>query len=274
MLHKFMIAIPTLIAGLFVYSFFIERYIVVVKEYNLEFRNLPENFEGYSLAIFSDLHYGSLMPEWFVLRIINKLNQLNADVILGLGDYVKKRNTTEEIKKIWPHLQTLKARDGVFLILGNHDHWASAEDSLKKLENSGMSMRHKHSCIKRGEDSICFIGAGDYWEDEPGFEKPIHNLESDSFRIVLAHSPDTADLPYHERVDLFLSGHTHGGQVVLPFTEYSPMVPVKNKKYNFGLKYNPKSTPILISKGLGWSILPLRFNCYPEIILLKLYKKK
>ena len=87
-------------------------------------------------------------------------------------------------------------------------------------------------------------------------------------RIVLAHNPDTADEPWTARVDLMISGHTHGGQVVIPFLG-APILPVRNKAYASGLIETPR-TRLFITRGLGWAILPVRFNCAPELALLEL----
>ena len=88
---------------------------------------------------------------------------------------------------------------------------------------------------------------------------------------MLAHNPDTADSFFTSRVDLMISGHTHGGQVVLPFIG-APILPVANKTYSSGLKQSPKGQNVFISKGLGWAIAPVRFNCFPEIAVLELVR--
>jgi len=87
----------------------------------------------------------------------------------------------------------------------------------------------------------------------------------------LALNPDTADSYYASRVDLMISGHTHGGQVAPPFIG-APVLPVVNKTYSSGLKQSPKGEGVFISKGLGWAIAPVRFNCLPEIAVLELVR--
>lgn len=103
------------------------------------------------------------------------------------------------------------------------------------------------------------------------YRVPVPRLPKafEGFRIVLAHNPDTADTAYEAPVDFMISGHTHGGQVRIPFFG-SPILPVRNKTYSQGVKQTPKKYPIFISRGIGWSILPIRFNCYPEIAVLEL----
>jgi predicted MPP superfamily phosphohydrolase len=92
-------------------------------------------------------------------------------------------------------------------------------------------------------------------------------------RLVLAHNPDTADTEFSGRIDLMISGHTHGGQIDLPFIG-PPILPVQNKTYSSGLKTSPRGTKVFISKGIGWAIYPVRFNCAPEIAVLQLVPTK
>jgi predicted MPP superfamily phosphohydrolase len=98
-------------------------------------------------------------------------------------------------------------------------------------------------------------------------------MGADDCRIVLAHNPDSADTIFESKPDLMISGHTHGGQVTIPFIG-SPVLPVKNKNYSFGLRYSYENVPVFISKGIGWAIYPVRFNCFPEIAVLTLTRKR
>ena len=98
---------------------------------------------------------------------------------------------------------------------------------------------------------------------------PSGSLSERDCRIVLAHNPDSADTDFEGRIDLMLSGHTHGGQIRIPFYG-PPVLPVSNKTYSSGLKISTKQHPVFISRGIGWAIYPVRFNCFPEIPVLEL----
>jgi predicted MPP superfamily phosphohydrolase len=108
------------------------------------------------------------------------------------------------------------------------------------------------------------------WEDHRSFDHLLRNVPREDCRIVLAHNPDSADTDFSERIDLMISGHTHGGQVYIPFYGTPPYMPVKNPNYNFGLKVSNKGHSLFISKGVGWGAFPLRLNCPPEIAVLEL----
>jgi predicted MPP superfamily phosphohydrolase len=139
------------------------------------------------------------------------------------------------------------------------------------LDKSGhINLRHKALPVARNGSTLWLGGAGDLWEDHLSLDRVLKDVPMDACRIVLAHNPDTADTDYTTRVDLLISGHTHGGQVRIPFIG-APFLPVKNKAYTSGFVKSRK-TGIFISRGIGWAAFPLRFNCFPEIAILNLVR--
>ena len=251
------------------YPIFIERYLVQFNRYTIRVPHLPEAFSGLKIIHISDLHYGYLVSYSFAKGLLNEVQSIEKDIIVCTGDYIHERNSTTQIDKIWPLLSELKAPEGVFSVLGNHDHWGSTKRSLYWLENSGQSARGKAIPIERRGQRIWVAGAGDLWEDDIDIDDVLREVPKNECRIVLAHNPDTADRAYKERVDLMISGHTHGGQVNIPFYG-PPILPVNNKNYSSGLVKTTKNESLFISRGIGWAIYPVRFNCFPEIPLLEL----
>lgn len=250
------------------YPVLIERNIVQVNRYKIPVADLPPPFHGFTLAHLTDLHFGSLVSQHFILSIVNTVNRLETDMIICTGDYVHQRNTTEEIDKVWPLLSHLKAPYGVYSVLGNHDHWADTGRSLYWLDRTGQGIRHRCIPIYKDGKRILIAGAGDYWEDELKIDAVFSCSDEHECRLLLSHNPDSVDTEYTTPLSLVLSGHTHGGQVVIPFYG-PPVLPVHNKNYSSGLISSPK-TQLFISRGIGWSIYPVRFNCYPEIAVLEL----
>lgn len=250
------------------YPVLIERKIVQVNRYRIPLWNLPPSFHGFTLAHLTDIHLGVLTPPSFVEQVVRQANALNADAIVCTGDYVHVRNATEEIDQVWPILSKLSARYGVYSVLGNHDHWADTNRSLYWLERSGQNIRHRCKTIYKGKDRILIGGTGDLWEDRLQIDKIFAGSDQRDCRILLAHNPDSVDTEFSTPLSLVLSGHTHGGQVVLPGIG-AARLPVENKAYCSGLIETPK-TRLFISRGIGCSVLPIRFNCYPEIALLEL----
>lgn len=251
------------------YPFFIERYIVLTNTYRIPVPNLPKEFAGFRLVQLTDLHYGSLEPLSLIGNIISRANRIPCDAIVCTGDYVLARDSTAQIDTVWPLLAGLRAPSGVFSILGNHDHWADTERSQYWLDKTGQNLRHKTVSIARNGKKLWLAGAGDFYEDHRNLDILLKDIPEPDCRIILAHNPDTADSEFNGRVDLFISGHTHGGQVDIPFIG-TPILPVRNKTYSSGLKQSPRGTGVYISRGIGWAVYPIRFNCYPEISVLEL----
>jgi uncharacterized protein len=251
------------------YPIFIERYIVQTNTYRIPVPNLPPAFRGFRIIQLADLHYGFLVPLILIRNVIAQANRIERDLIVCTGDYVHEKKTTGEIDAVWPLLADLNAPSGVFSVLGNHDHWADTKRSHDWLTQTGQDLRHKAMPITRNGSRLWLAGAGDLWEDHISLDRLLSGIPEADCRIVLAHNPDTADTGFSARVDLMISGHTHGGQVNIPLIG-APFLPVRNKTYSSGLKTSPRGTSVFISKGIGWTIIPVRFNCFPEIAVLEL----
>lgn len=256
----------TLIAS---YPLVFERYLIRENHYKIVLKDLPREFTGFRILQLTDLHYGFLAPRILMEYVINRSNSIEKDVIVCTGDYVHKKRSTKEIDTVWPLLKKLNAPMGVYSVLGNHDHWVDSEHSLYWLEKSGQSLRNKVTSIERNGKRIWLGGCGDIWEDDLIIDETFSGINPSDFKILLAHNPDTADREYKTKINLFISGHTHGGQVNLPLM--GPiLLPVQNKRFTSGLIHT-KRTSVFISKGIGWAVVPVRFNCSPEIAVLHLY---
>lgn len=253
-----------------VYSFLIERYWLQVNHYSIVSDRLPKSFHNFKIAVLTDLHYGILMPEPWIEQIINRVNSIGADVIIGVGDYVHAKRIDSELLVVWRHLKNLKAKNGVYFVNGNHDHWANTKLATQLLQESGFNVEHSPKLISKNGEQILISGVGDFWESNFLLDQTLSPFDPRLFKIVLAHNPDSVDLKHNTFVDLFVSGHTHGGQVRVPFLNYSPILPVKNKTYDCGIKKLKNKEQLFISRGIGWAVLPIRFNAPPEIAVLNL----
>lgn len=252
------------------YPVFIERSIVQINKYVIPVPKLPSKFYRFTIVQLTDLHYGFLVSKSKITSIVEKANSIGGDLIVCTGDYVHERDSWQQIDEAWPILCNLKAPYGVFSVLGNHDHWADTERSIFWMNKSNQNLRHKVKRIEKNGKNLWFAGAGDLWEDKVmSIDHILESIPDDECKIVLAHNPDSADTIMTSKADLVICGHTHGGQVNIPFLG-SPVLPVKNKNYSYGLKYSKFNSPVFISRGTGWAIYPVRFNCYPEIAVLEL----
>jgi predicted MPP superfamily phosphohydrolase len=251
------------------YPFFIERAIVLQTHYRIRIPNLPPVFSGFRIVHLSDLHHGFLVPLASIERLVRRVNRIPRDVVVCTGDYVHAKNDTAQIDRVWPVLSHLTAPEGVWAVLGNHDHWADTVRSLYWLERSGQSLRGRAAAIERQGSRLWLAGGGDLWEDHIPLDRLLDPIPEDDCRILLVHNPDSADTPFEGHIDLILAGHTHGGQVRIPFWG-APVLPVRNKAYASGLVRTTKGHAMFVSRGIGWAICPVRFNCFPEIAVLEL----
>jgi predicted MPP superfamily phosphohydrolase len=255
-----------LVAG---YPFFIERYLIQTNIYRIPVPNLPGAFSGFRVVHLTDLHYGLLVPLELIRHVVDRANALKPDLIVCTGDYVRDRNTTDQIDRVWPVLSKLSAPCGVYSVLGNHDHWADTVRSDYWLKKTGQDLRHRSVRIEKEGQRFWLAGLGDLYEDHRSPDHVLGAIPEADCRIVLAHNPDSADSAFSKRIDLMISGHTHGGQVNIPFIG-TPILPVLNKNYSSGLKRSLRGGKVFISKGIGWASFPVRFNCFPEIAVLEL----
>lgn len=250
------------------YPVMIERYLIGVNHYTIPVLRLPPAFDGFTIVHLTDLHLGRLTSLSIIEYVIDQANRLSGDITVLTGDYVLGMNIDEPMNQVWPVLMRAQAPQGVYAVLGNHDHWADAQRSIHWLRKSGFDLRHKAIPLERDGQRMWLGGTGDYWEDRQTIDEIFSGIPAGECKIVLAHNPDSADVAFQTQIDLMISGHTHGGQVRLPFVG-APRLPVKNKKYSSGLVTSDRF-PVFISRGIGYAIYPVRFNCPPEIAVLTL----
>jgi len=250
------------------YPWLAEHRLLRVNRYRLPIPHLPEAFRGFTIAQVTDMHLGPMVSERFLGKVIKKANGLGADAIVLTGDHVHGRGTRASVERAWELLSPLAAPAGVHAVLGNHDY-GQKDCSKQLLSESGWSLHGKVLPLRRDGQTLWLVGAGDFWRENLPLDPLLEKLPKKDCRIVLAHNPDTADSTEHERTDLFISGHTHGGQVYIPFIG-TPVLPVNNKAYSSGLKHSLRGESVFICRGIGWSILPVRFLCTPELAVLEL----
>ena len=230
--------------------------------------NLPPAFRGMTLAFISDVHHGPFVPLAYVRDIVEIANSLEPDLVLLTGDYV-----SQHPRYIEPGIEVLgklKARIGRFAVLGNHDHWEGAPAVRHALAEAGISLTDNMGFwLDRQGDRLRICGVGDLWTDRQDPQSALGDATTHDAVIMLSHNPDYAETLCDRRVGLILSGHTHGGQVVMPGFG-APIVPSRyGQKYLHGLVQGP-SCQVFITRGVGTVGPPVRFLCRPEIVQITL----
>jgi hypothetical protein len=186
------------------------------------------------------------------------------DLIVLTGDFVSKHHAIAELPEL---LRPLRAPLGVYAITGNHDHWEGAEEICEQLETLGIvCLLNTNRCLHWQGGSFWLAGIDDMWYGTPDLHAALAGIPDDAFRILLAHEPDFADVASLRDIPLQLSGHTHGGHIVLPLLG-SPCLPHHGLRYISGLSQTG-GTQVYVTRGLGG--FPVRFNCPPEATILTL----
>lgn len=225
-------------------------------------RGLPGGLDGLRIAWMSDFHLYPNTQLDLIERAIEMANGLDPDLVGLGGDYVL--STAESILELAPAFSKLKARHGVFAILGNHDHWRGVDLIHASLEREGIQvLRNSGLVLPIHGRKLYLAGTDDGWVRKQDLAQAMADVPSDATTILLMHEPDFADeFSQDPRISLQLSGHSHGGQVRLPFLG-SPFNPPYGRKYDMGL-YTVGGMKLYTTVGIGVTA-PIRLNCPPEV---------
>jgi predicted MPP superfamily phosphohydrolase len=242
-------------------------------------RGLHPSLAGLRLVQLTDLHHGPWVPLSYIEHVVATANALRPDVVLLTGDYVHR--STAYIDPVAAALAKLAPAIGVVAVLGNHDWWEDGPRTRASLERAGIPLIDNdrrfitpdRKLASFAGDGLCIAGVGDYYEDAQRYDLALDGVPDDTPRLLLSHNPDVAeDRSFHaagHRVDLMISGHTHGGQVYVPGLG-TPIVPSRyGQKYARGLVRGP-TCPVFICRGIGLTVLPVRVGIRPELAVLEL----
>lgn len=258
------------IIAIIIYSMYIEPYNLKIKEYKIENNILPSSFDGLKIIHFSDVHYGRTVNNEYLKKIVNLINKQKPDLVLFTGDFIDKdtKLTEENIKEVNSILSDIESTLGNYAITGNHDI-KHLNNYKKILEGAFTLLDNQEKLIYYNEQTpISLVGIEDTLEGNPNYN--IFNKDHNYFRIVLVHEPDTYDNIKDNNINVMLSGHSHNGQIRIPFIG-ALYTPIGSKKY-YENYYKLNNTELFVSNGIGTSTLNLRFLSQPSINLYRLYK--
>lgn len=229
---------------------------------------LSPALEGYRIVQITDIHADGWMDADRIAQITQQVNAQKPDLITLTGDYVTKN--AEKFSPALKSLSALNAPDGTIAILGNHDEWTNPKLITEVLESSNIKvLKNQVITLDRKGGLLNIAGLGDAWSGEDDMEKVLQQLPGIGASIMLAHEPDVADRTVEtKKFDLQLSGHSHGGQVSLPFMKL--VTPPLGHKYPVG-QYQIGDLIQYTSRGVGTSGIRVRFNCRPEITVITLH---
>ena len=243
-----------------------------ITEMDIHIRRLSPAYDGLKIVHLTDIHHSLYTPLEDVERAVKMTNHLQPDLICLTGDYVTFSPTY-----IWPVAQVLgrlRARMGVFAVLGNHDFNVDADEMTRALEAQHIHvLRNSHISLGSGHDHLWLVGVDDLWWSADDLEAGMRHVPARDPKILLCHNPVGIRMAAEHHIDLVLSGHTHGGQVRLPLLGAWYGRSKLGKRFVQGWN-RLDGTQIYVSRGIGKVVLTLRAGCPPEIACLRLRSGK
>ena len=284
LMRIFGMALAILAFSILSFGYFIGRHHYVVHRQTFYFPDLPKQFDGYRIAQFSDMHIGTFRDgnEKDVRTIVNLINEQHCDAIMFTGDLVNHQSS--ELDGFRRDLSKLKAPDGVYAVMGNHDysmyiHYpdekerkADVHELQRRIRSYGWNLLlNEHRIIRRGTDSLIIAGIEN--EGKPPFPsrgdlpKTMKGLRRNCFTILLSHDPTSwrRKIIPQTNIQLTLSGHTHSGQLYL--FGWSPVSHVYDE---WSGAYTQGNQILNISDGIGAVMFPFRFGAWPEVNVITL----
>ena len=263
--------------GVGLYSVFVRRLWTPVAEVEIEVDALDPALDGLVIAQLSDVHCGPYLPRWFLRRLARRTSSVGADLIVVTGDSITEgEGYLDELEAF---VRGLRAPRGVYACLGNHDYFSTIDGARLALERGGAKvLRNDGVLVARAEHGPTFFLAGvdDNWTGRDDVTAAMRDRPASGACVLLAHDPSLFDrYAARKDIDVVLSGHTHAGQVSVPFVTH---------RYNLGqLKFRPSvglsrsadgRTALFIHPGNGTSAAPVRFGVAPVIARITLRRAR
>lgn len=235
----------------------------------IRLKRLPNKLDGFKIIHLSDTHHSPFTSLDHIKRVVKVANRLKPDMFLLTGDYVSHER--EYIPPVAAVLGKLKAKYGIYACLGNHDHWTDAGlvthlfrgEGISVLVNQGLRFEARGA-------SFWLAGVDDYMVGKTDVPAALRGSFPDEMKLLLAHNPIIFREAARSGVDLTLSGHTHGGQINLR-DEEKRILP--RRKLKAGL-HQRRNSQVYITRGIGTVVVPMRYQCPPEISFLELRKEE
>jgi len=247
-----------------------EPFMLTIEHRPIQLKRLPEAFESFRVVHLSDVHHSAFTSREQVARAVETANYLKPDIIALTGDYISHdRAFAAPCAEL---LGRLRARYGVYAVLGNHDHWTDAAlitdlfraEGITVLVNQGMRFEQRGAAFWLAGVDDTMVGLED-------ISLALAGSRDDEMKLLLAHNPIILRRAARAGVDLVLSGHTHGGQVKLRSERGAAGRPRRRLLKGLGRQGD---TQIYVTRGVGTVVLPVRFGCPPEVSLLELHRPK
>jgi predicted MPP superfamily phosphohydrolase len=243
---------------------------VEVSRVEVKIANLAAEFDGLTIAQMSDIHHGPYTGLDYINRCVEIVTGMNPDLIALTGDFTfAGRRHIEPCAEV---LRGLKARIGVYAVLGNHDYYAGAAHVARALKQASCEVLiDALDCLEYRGAKLWLVGVDDLLYGTTDVNHLMRNLPREAPKVVFSHNPDFIEefALKNRHIDLMISGHTHGGQIRLPLVGAPQISSDYGQQYAIGLN-RKGSMQVYTTRGIGTILLPARFDCPPEIVLYTL----
>lgn len=269
---KIFITMLILIILLLLYSRFIGTIGLNTKEYTIEDNNISNDFDGIKIVHFSDIHYKRIITKDRIDKIINEINLINPDIVIFTGDLIDQDSEINEddITYLKEVLSKINAKYGKYSVIGNHDYSIDIEILRNIYKESNFNLLENSYDIIYGKDNNkLYIGG----ISTGAFSDTVLNkmkYDEESYKIIILHEPDYTDEIISLNPNLILGGHSHDGQVNIPYLK-KYFVPTGSKKY-YDEHYLVNNTNLYISSGIGVSRYNFRLFNHPSINFYRINK--
>ncbi len=248
------------------YGSFVEPKLLTVKDYAVSFGDSGGRLK---IAVVADAHIGVFQHRAWLEQIVRRVNAVQPDLVSLDGDLVVNAAALEELEP----LRGLKSRLGNYAVLGNFEYRVGAVEARQRIESLGIEVLTNESLPVRdagGGRPVRLIGLDDFWYGDPDWDKALSEVRPGDLKIVAGHNPDFAPKAEASGIDLLVSGHTHGGQIRLPFIGPLTRLPIViGQRFDRGL-FDFGPLKLFISPGVGESGARARLFCPPEISVLNM----
>ena len=245
-----------------------DRATLETPEVSVAVRGLAAEFDGYRIALVTDLHHGPAVPARWLERVADRAEALAPDLVVLGGDFVS--HARSDLRGLDGIIARFRAPDGTLAVLGNHDHWVDPDAVAASIERGGARLlTNQHVLIRRGTATVAVGGVDDFSHGAVRPDDALTRVPPHIPRVLLSHNPDLIEyLPQGLRVDVMLSGHTHNGQAHFPFIGPITAPSQFGRKYLHGLK-QVGQTWLYVSAGIGSAWIP-RWGNPPELPVIRL----
>ncbi len=250
------------------YGIVVRRRAFVTRDVEIPVQGLDPKLDGFRIAHLSDLHIGTMTPESWGARWAEAANARACDVAVVTGDMVS--SGTEFYDDIARVVGRLTAKDGVFVSMGNHDYFGDGEPLIERLRKTGASvLRNEGRVIERDGARLYLAAIDDTWTKRDDMARALADRPDGATAVLLAHDPERFPDAAERDVEVVLSGHTHGGQVAVPFLARRFSLSKIAHTYTLGLYKQGRST-LYVHPGLGTTGPPVRFGVAPAVVIVTL----